>query len=159
MRSASLFLFICLNGMLTGCGFFDFPDSDAFTSHDIGIANRSSVDLYVEYTSQNSAVDTTGNQTVINYSRIDSSLMIPKNDFAILFRREYDEPQRYGLEYDHIESLIVKLTIYQIQGNDTLVASPDLLDEQQWLYFNNDPLPFSPFHHSYLLQIKDEDFD
>ncbi len=96
-KSSSTTLLICISFMLTGCGLFDFPDGGSFASHDIGIANRSSVDLYVEYTSQNSRVDTTGNQTVINYSRIDSSLTIPKNDFTILFRREYDEYQRYGL--------------------------------------------------------------
>lgn len=158
-KSGSALMLLIISCALTGCGLFDFPDSGAFTSHDIGIANGSSVDLYVEYTTQNSTVDTIGNQTVINYTRVDSSLMIPKNDFAILFKREYDEHQRTGLGYDHIKSLIVELTIYQIQANDTLVATLDLLDENQWMYFNNDPLPFSDFHHSYLLLIKDDHFD
>lgn len=159
MRLGSVFFCIYVSWAITGCGLFDFPDSGAFTSHNIGIANRSSVDLYVEYTAETSTLDTTVNQTVIDYVQIDSSLIVPKHRSAILFEREFDEHQRYGLRYDHIESLITKLTIYQIQGNDTLKATFDLLDENQWKYFNNDPLPFSSYHHSYLLLIKDENFD
>lgn len=144
---------------LNGCDFLGLPYSQSFTSHDIRVSNSSSQEIYVEYVAESRIIDTTSNQTLVDFVLIDSSLIIPKSDFAILFERQFDEHQRYGLEYAHIKNLITKLKIYRIQGNDTLMAYPDLLDENQWKYFNNDPLPFSDYLHSYVLLIGDEDFE
>lgn len=155
-----LILLCCFIGTATvGCGLFDFGDGPFFTQHQIGVSNRSSQELHIEYTVEQRILDTTNFQAVANFVLIDSSLIISKNTSPELLLRQFDDYQRHGLQYDRIKNLFVKLKIYQIEGSDTTFANPDMLDEANWDYFNSDPLPFSKeIYHSYFLILEDTDF-
>ncbi|MCE7990864.1 MAG: hypothetical protein HEP71_02750 [Roseivirga sp.] len=155
----SVFICIFTACIITGCGFLDLFDTQLYTQHEVSVANRSSQDFYVDYVVESRLIDTTGNQNLVNYVLIDKSIIIEKSKWATLFLRQFDEHQRFGVEYSQIKNLITQLSIYRIEGNDTLFANPDLLDENKWEYFNNDPLPLSDIYHTYVFLIKDEDFD
>lgn len=158
-RLRSILICIFIACVVTGCGFIDLFNTILYTQHDISIANRSSQDFYVDYVVESRLIDTTGSQNVVDYVLIDTSITIQKNKWTSLFLRQFDQHQRFGMEYHQIKSLITRLSIYRIEGSDTLFARPDLLDEDKWEYFNNDPLPLSDIYHTYMLLIKDEDFE
>ncbi len=162
LRSQTIFLItpLLLINLAGGCSFLDYLDGPFLTDHDIGISNLTAEDIYLSYTSENRLIDNTGHNSVVDFILIDTSIVVPAHRKSSLVQRQFDDYQRFGLDYTEIKELFTRLEIYRIEGNDTLFARPDLMDEQKWEYFNSDPLPFSDeIYHTYLLRITDEDFE
>ncbi len=142
--------------LFSGCDFCS--NDEPSKNHSINFHNGSTSDLHISFSADSRFGG--GNP---RYERKDSAFVLPVGESFEMINDGYSPGIREPA-YAHyhrpseINARIHEFTVFKIVDSDTVWANLDLLVEERWSMFDNDPITCGPTYHTYGYRIEDTDF-